>query len=105
MTASAYSLISLTHTLLPLFKENSSIVAMSFIGSERYIPHYGVMSIAKAALESAAIQLAGSLVADCSCCNSVGEQRSSSERAALVSHQHPGSTWHPSVCGVRAHGE
>lgn len=65
MSISAYSLISLTRTLQPLFSCQASILALSFIGSERYIPHYGVMSIAKAALESTAIQLAGSLVAEC----------------------------------------
>ena len=65
MSISAYSLISLTHTLLPLFSSQASVLALSFIGSERYIPHYGVMSIAKAALESTAIQLAGSLVVQC----------------------------------------
>lgn len=65
MSISAYSLISLTRTLQPLFSNQASILALSFIGSERYIPHYGVMSIAKAALESTAIQLAGSLVAEC----------------------------------------
>ena len=65
MSISAYSLISLTRTLQPLFSSQASILALSFIGSERYIPHYGVMSIAKAALESTAIQLAGSLVPEC----------------------------------------
>ena len=34
---------------------------MSFLGSERYFKNYGVMSIAKAALESTALQLAGDL--------------------------------------------
>ena len=47
---------------MPLFSQGGSIASLSFIGSERYIQNYGMMSIAKAALESTSQQLAGSLV-------------------------------------------
>lgn len=62
MNISVYSLITLTNHLLPLFSQGGSIASLSFIGSERYIQNYSVMSIAKAALESTSQQLAGSLV-------------------------------------------
>ena len=45
----------------PLFSPSSSITALSFLGSARYFQNYGIMSIAKAALESTALQLAGDL--------------------------------------------
>ena len=61
MSVSAYSLLSLTRTVQPLFSPCSSITALSFLGSVRYFQNYGVMSIAKAALESTALQLAGTL--------------------------------------------
>ncbi len=49
---SAYSLISLTNTLLPLMKEGGSIIAMTYIASQKVIPGYNVMAVAKSALES-----------------------------------------------------
>ena len=61
MSISAYSLLSLTRSFQPLLSSDASVTAMSFLGSERYFKNYGVMSIAKAALESTALQLAGDL--------------------------------------------
>ena len=63
MAISSYSLIALTNTLDSLFQEKkTSITALSFIGSQQVVSGYGVMSVAKAALESTAMQLAHSLV-------------------------------------------
>ena len=63
MTISSYSLIALTNALNSLFPEKkTSITALSFIGSQQVVSGYGVMSVAKAALESTAMQLAHSLV-------------------------------------------
>jgi enoyl-[acyl-carrier protein] reductase I len=55
---SAYSLIALTRAALPLMPEGGSIIAMTYLGSEKVIPGYNVMGVAKAALESTARYLA-----------------------------------------------
>ena len=58
---SAYSLVSLSHYALPLMTEGGSIVAMTYLGSEKVIPNYNVMGVAKAALESSTRYLAHEL--------------------------------------------
>ena len=55
---SAYSLIALTRGALPLMPDGGSIIAMTYLGSEKVIPGYNVMGVAKAALESTARYLA-----------------------------------------------
>lgn len=61
LTVSTYSLIALTRTLLPLLQDGGSIVTMTHLGSERVIPHYNIMGVAKAALEAAVRYLAADL--------------------------------------------
>ncbi len=58
MNTSVFSLISLCQTLLPVMNENASVVTLTYIGSEKYIPHYNVMGVAKAALEASVRYLA-----------------------------------------------
>jgi enoyl-[acyl-carrier protein] reductase I len=55
---SAYSLIALTRAALPLMTNGGSIIAMTYLGSEKVVPGYNVMGVAKAALESTARYLA-----------------------------------------------
>lgn len=55
---SAYSLIALTRAAAPLMPNGGSIIALTYLGSEKVIPGYNVMGVAKAALESAARYLA-----------------------------------------------
>ena len=55
---SAYSLIALTRGAAPLMTEGGSIIALTYLGSEKVIPGYNVMGVAKAALESTARYLA-----------------------------------------------
>ena len=55
---SAWSLLALTNQAVPLMKEGGSIVALTFLASERVFPNYNVMGSAKAALEHAVRQLA-----------------------------------------------
>jgi enoyl-[acyl-carrier protein] reductase I len=55
---SAYSLIALTRGVAPLMTEGGSIIAMTYLGSEKVVPGYNIMGIAKAALESTARYLA-----------------------------------------------
>lgn len=53
LETSAYSLVSMTQKAYPLLKESrGSVLALTFLGAERVIPHYNVMGIAKSALES-----------------------------------------------------
>lgn len=59
LDVSSYSLIALAKAAEPLLeKEGGSIVALTYLGSERVVPNYNVMGIAKAALESAVRYLA-----------------------------------------------
>lgn len=59
---SSYSLISLTKAAEPLLeKEGGSIVALTYLGSEKVVPNYNVMGLAKASLESAVRYLASDL--------------------------------------------
>ena len=55
---SAYSLVSLTHAALPLMHAGSSVLAMTYYASEKFVPNYNVMAVAKSALESCARYLA-----------------------------------------------
>jgi enoyl-[acyl-carrier protein] reductase I len=60
---SAYSLIAMAKRAEPLMKQNGggSIVAMTYLGSERVVPSYNLMGIAKAALEASIRYLAWDL--------------------------------------------
>ncbi len=49
---SAYSLVQLCREFCPVMNEGASVVAMTYLGSERVVPHYNVMGAAKAALEA-----------------------------------------------------
>jgi enoyl-[acyl-carrier protein] reductase I len=58
---SAYSLIALARSAAPLMTNGGSIVAMTYYGAEKVIPHYNVMGVAKASLEASTRYLAHSL--------------------------------------------
>ena len=58
---SAYSLVALSRGALPLMTDGGSIVAMTYYGSEKVIPNYNVMGVAKASLEASARYLANDL--------------------------------------------
>jgi enoyl-[acyl-carrier protein] reductase I len=58
LDVSAYSLVALTRGAAPLMTEGGSILAMSYYGAEKVVPHYNVMGVAKAALESSTRYLA-----------------------------------------------
>jgi enoyl-[acyl-carrier protein] reductase I len=55
---SAYSLVALTRAAMPLMPEGGSIIALTYLGSDKVVPGYNVMGVAKAALESTARYLA-----------------------------------------------
>ena len=55
---SAYSLLGLAREAAPLMTDGGSIVAMTYYGSEKVIPKYNVMGVAKASLEATTRYLA-----------------------------------------------
>src|ERR1017187_5579167 len=55
---SAYSLVALARAAAPLMLEGGSIIGMSYYGSEKVVPHYNVMGVAKASLEASTRYLA-----------------------------------------------
>src|SRR5262249_54625944 len=56
---SSYSLTQLARAARPLMSaQGGSIVALTYLGGERVVPHYNVMGVAKAALESSVRYLA-----------------------------------------------
>ena len=62
LDVSAYSLVALTRRAVPLMEgRKGSILTMTYLGSEKVIPNYNVMGIAKAALEASVRYLAAEL--------------------------------------------
>jgi enoyl-[acyl-carrier protein] reductase I len=55
---STYSLVALAREAAPLMANGGSIVAMTYYGSEKVVPHYNVMGVAKASLEASVRYLA-----------------------------------------------
>ena len=59
---SAYSLVRLCKHAAPLMEgRDGSVLALTYLGSERVVPNYNVMGVAKAALESCVRYLASDL--------------------------------------------
>lgn len=61
MNISCYSLVALARRAERLMTDGGSIVTLSFYGAEKWIPHYNVMGVAKAALEASVRYLAADL--------------------------------------------
>jgi len=61
---SCFSLVKMVKLLRPHLLPGASIVAMTYIGGQRIVPGYGLMGIAKAALEATVRQLAVDLGPD-----------------------------------------
>jgi enoyl-[acyl-carrier protein] reductase I len=58
---SVYSLIAVCRAAVPLMTEGGSVITLSFYAAEKVVPHYNVMGVAKAALESTVRYLAWDL--------------------------------------------
>jgi enoyl-[acyl-carrier protein] reductase I len=58
---SAYSLIPISREARKLMANGGSIVTLSYLGGERYVPNYNIMGVAKAALECSVRYLAAEL--------------------------------------------
>jgi enoyl-[acyl-carrier protein] reductase I len=58
---SCYSLVAMAQRAQPLMTNGGSILTMTYYGSEKVMPHYNVMGVAKAALEATVRYLASDL--------------------------------------------
>jgi enoyl-[acyl-carrier protein] reductase I len=61
MNISAYSLVAAAKRARPLMQDGGSIVTLTYYGAEKVVPHYNVMGVAKAALETSVKYLANDL--------------------------------------------
>lgn len=64
MNVSCYSFTKLAKMAAPLMKNAGSMITLSYYGAEKYVPHYNVMGVAKAALEASVKYLANDLGKD-----------------------------------------
>lgn len=55
---SVYSLVALARAAAPLMEDGGSILTLTYFGSEKVVPRYNVMGVAKAALEASVRYLA-----------------------------------------------
>ena len=64
MNISVFSFTDVARRVLPLMKAGGSLLTLSYYGAEKVIPHYNVMGVAKAALETSVKYLAMDLGPD-----------------------------------------
>ena len=58
---SCYSFIAVAQRAVPMMRSGGSLLTLTYLGAERVMPHYNVMGVAKAALESSVRYLAADL--------------------------------------------
>ncbi len=61
MNISAYSLVAVAQRAAAMMPQGGSILTLTYYGAEKVIPHYNVMGVAKAALETSVKYLANDL--------------------------------------------
>ena len=61
MNISVYSLVAVTQRAMAMMNEGGSILTLTYYGAEKVVPHYNVMGVAKAALETSVQYLANDL--------------------------------------------
>ena len=61
MDISAYSLVALARAAAPLMPDGGALLTLSYYGSEKVVPGYNMMGVAKAALEASVRYLAADL--------------------------------------------
>jgi len=64
MNVSCFSFTAVAKRAYPLMKRGGSLLTLSYYGAEQVMPHYNVMGIAKAALESSVRYLAADMGGD-----------------------------------------
>lgn len=58
---SAYSLVAMARLAQPMMNRGGSIITLSYLGAEKFIPMYNIMAVAKAALECSVRYLAAEM--------------------------------------------
>jgi enoyl-[acyl-carrier protein] reductase I len=61
LNISAYSLVAITKRASEMMSAGGTILTLSYYGAEKVVPHYNVMGVAKAALETSVQYLANDL--------------------------------------------
>ncbi len=61
MNISAFSLVAVTKRAMAMMPNGGSILTLTYYGAEKVVPHYNVMGVAKAALETSVKYLANDL--------------------------------------------
>lgn len=61
LDSSAFSFVAAVKAAEPLMKEGGSMITLTYLGSDKVVPNYNVMGVAKAALESSTRYLAADL--------------------------------------------
>ncbi len=61
MDISCFSFTAVAQRAVPLMRPGGSLLTLTYLGAERVMPHYNVMGVAKAALESSVRYLAADL--------------------------------------------
>ncbi|OCC24033.1 enoyl-[acyl-carrier-protein] reductase [Croceicoccus estronivorus] len=61
MNISAYSLVAVTKRAVEMMPNGGSVLTLTYYGAEKVVPHYNVMGVAKAALETSVKYLANDL--------------------------------------------
>jgi enoyl-[acyl-carrier protein] reductase I len=61
LETSAYSFVAAARALDPILADDASLITMTYLGSQRVLPNYNVMGVAKAALEASTRYLAHDL--------------------------------------------
>lgn len=61
LETSAYTFVAMAKALEEIFADDASVITMTYLGSQRVLPGYNVMGVAKAALEAATRYLAHDL--------------------------------------------
>jgi enoyl-[acyl-carrier protein] reductase I len=58
LETSVYTFVAATRALEPILRDGASLLTLTYLGSERVVPGYNVMGVAKAALEASVRYLA-----------------------------------------------
>lgn len=61
---SAYSFAAVSQRAAALMPDGGALLTLTYLGAERWVPHYNVMGVAKAALEASVRYMAADLGAD-----------------------------------------
>ncbi len=64
MDISCYSFMAVCQRALPMMRRGGSLLTMTYMGAEKWVPHYNAMGVAKAALEASVRYMAADLGAD-----------------------------------------